>query len=83
TNTPVACTIMGAELFGAGNIVYYAVACFTAYYFSGHSGIYHSQRVAVSKVSALNHHTNETLHTVRAKRIKKRQQWFKKSNLTR
>jgi H+/Cl- antiporter ClcA len=55
TNTPIACTIMGAELFGADNILYYAVACFTAYYFSGHSGIYHAQRVAVSKVPNTGH----------------------------
>lgn len=49
TNTPLACMIMGVELFGSHNILYYAVACFTAYYFSGHSGIYGSQRLAVSK----------------------------------
>lgn len=49
TNTPLACTIMGVELFGADNVLYFAVACFTAYYFSGHSGIYHAQRLAVSK----------------------------------
>lgn len=49
TNTPIACTIMGAELFGTDYILYFAVACFTAYYFSGHSGIYSAQRVAVSK----------------------------------
>jgi H+/Cl- antiporter ClcA len=49
TNTPLACTLMGVELFGSNNVVYYAVACFTAYYFSGHSGIYGSQRIAVSK----------------------------------
>jgi H+/Cl- antiporter ClcA len=49
TNTPLACTLMGVELFGSNNVIYYAVACFTAYYFSGHSGIYGSQRVAVSK----------------------------------
>lgn len=48
-NTPLACTIMGAELFGADHILYFAVACFTAYYFSGHKGIYQAQRVAVSK----------------------------------
>ena len=49
TNTPLACTMMGIELFGAENAIYYGVACFTAYYFSGHTGIYTSQRVAVSK----------------------------------
>lgn len=49
TNTPLACTVMGIELFGAENAVYFATACFIAYYFSGHSGIYLSQRVAVPK----------------------------------
>ncbi|WP_212004368.1 voltage-gated chloride channel family protein [Chitinophaga sp. HK235] len=49
TNTPLACTLMGVELFGANNVLYYAIACFTAYYFSGHSGIYSSQRLVVKK----------------------------------
>lgn len=49
TNTPIACTLMGVELFGSQNALYYAVACFTAYYFSGHSGIYGSQRIAINK----------------------------------
>lgn len=49
TNTPLACTMMGVELFGAEYVLYFAVACFTAYYFSGHSGIYSSQRIAVNK----------------------------------
>ena len=49
TNTPLACMLMGIELFGSENVIYYAVACFTAYYFSGHSGIYNAQRVAVLK----------------------------------
>lgn len=52
TNTPIACTLMGVELFGGDNIIYYAVACFTAYYFSGHTGIYHAQRVGVAKAGA-------------------------------
>jgi H+/Cl- antiporter ClcA len=57
TNTPIACTIMGVELFGADNLLYYAVACFTAYYFSGRSGIYASQRVVISKLDTLGHRT--------------------------
>lgn len=75
TNTPIACTIMGVELFGADNVLYYAVACFTAYYFSGHSGIYHAQRIGVSKIAGLNHHTDKTLHEVRERRIKNRKIW--------
>jgi H+/Cl- antiporter ClcA len=83
TNTPIACTFMGIELFGTHNVLYYAVACFTAYYFSGHSGIYHAQRVAVSKVGRLNHHTDKTLHDVREKRIKNRKTWLKSLKPTR
>lgn len=53
TNTPLACTMMGIELFGGAHVVYYAVACFTAYYFSGHSGIYSAQRVSAGKHNGL------------------------------
>ena len=49
TNTPLACTVMGIELFGAQNTVYFAVACFVAYLFSGHSGIYTAQRPGIPK----------------------------------
>ena len=52
SNTPLACTIMGIELFGATHTVYIAVACFIAYLCSGHSGIYLSQRVAVPKTTS-------------------------------
>jgi H+/Cl- antiporter ClcA len=53
TNTPLACTIMGIELFAAGQadaahpglVVYLATACFLSYLFSGHSGVYLSQRI--------------------------------------
>ena len=48
-NTPLACTIMGVELFGGGAVVYFATACVISYVFSSHRGIYGSQRVAVAK----------------------------------
>jgi H+/Cl- antiporter ClcA len=57
TNTPLACTIMGLELFalwngdllGSGLVVYLAIACFVSYAVSGHSGIYLSQRIGTPK----------------------------------
>lgn len=59
TNTPLACTIMAIELFGrapgllgGGFVVYAAVACFVAYLFSGHTGIYLSQRIGTPKSDA-------------------------------
>jgi len=45
TNTPIACTLMGVELFGGEYILYYAVACTMAYYCSGQRGIYTSQKI--------------------------------------
>ncbi|MBS7555858.1 DUF190 domain-containing protein [Ancylobacter dichloromethanicus] len=52
TNTPLACMIMGIELFGATHAVYIAVACFLAYLCSGHSSIYLAQRLGVPKTAA-------------------------------
>jgi H+/Cl- antiporter ClcA/PII-like signaling protein len=51
SNTPLACTIMGIELFGSANTVYVAAACVLAYLFSGHSSIYLSQRLGVPKTN--------------------------------
>jgi len=76
TNTPIACTIMGVELFGGHFVVYYAIACFTAYYFSGHSGIYHSQRIVVSKATMLKPHADITLLDLRKQRLKNRKPWL-------
>lgn len=45
THTPLACTIMGIELFGIGTGIYVGIACFVAYFFSGYLGIYESQVV--------------------------------------
>jgi len=49
TNTPLASTIMGMELFGASYGPYLAIACGLAFLCSGHSGIYLSQRVGQLK----------------------------------
>ena len=49
TNTPIACTIMGIELFGIESGVFIALACTSSYLFSGHSGIYTSQIIGSPK----------------------------------
>jgi H+/Cl- antiporter ClcA len=48
-NTPVASIFMAVELFGAEVGAYAGIACVISYLFSGHSGIYHAQRVGRSK----------------------------------
>ncbi|WP_264523351.1 voltage-gated chloride channel family protein [Flavobacterium sp. N502536] len=45
THTPVACTIMGMELFGIQPGIFIAIACTIAYFSSGSVGIYKSQIV--------------------------------------
>ena len=48
-NTPLACTIMGVELFGSGMVVPIAVGCVVAYVFSSHRSIYGRQRLGEGK----------------------------------
>ncbi|MEG4440204.1 voltage-gated chloride channel family protein [Microcoleus sp. AT9_B5] len=48
-NTPIAATLMGIELFGLESGVFVAIACVMSYLFSGHSGIYSSQRLGAGK----------------------------------
>jgi H+/Cl- antiporter ClcA len=67
TNTPLACTLMGIELFGGEYALFFAVACFTAYFFSGEGGIYPAQRVAQAKLPAGEAAKPKYLHRMLAK----------------
>ena len=49
TNTPIACTFMGIELFGVEAGIYLGIACVASYLFSGHTGIYTAQIVGSPK----------------------------------
>ena len=69
TNTPLACTIMGGELFGGTYIVFFAIACFVAYFCSGNSGIYGAQKIEKSKFW-FNHKT----HKINIEEAQKRRQ---------
>lgn len=48
-NTPLACTLMAMELFGAPIGLFAALACVISYLFSGHTGIYKAQRMGQGK----------------------------------
>lgn len=49
THTPIACTVMGMELFGLESGLFIGIACVVAYFSSGSIGIYHSQIVKGAK----------------------------------
>ncbi len=71
TNTPIACTIMGIELFGIESGVFIALACCTAYLFSGHSGVYSSQIIGSPKHNLFLHEKGLSLSEIKNKRTKK------------
>jgi H+/Cl- antiporter ClcA len=71
-NTPLACTVMGVELFGGGGVALFAIACVVSYIFSSHRGIYGTQRIDSPKGPASlidGHHPAMTLdHLVHRRR---------------
>ncbi|MFI8377720.1 voltage-gated chloride channel family protein [Leeuwenhoekiella sp. NPDC079379] len=71
TNTPIACTIMGIELFGIESGVFIALACSTAYLFSGHSGVYASQIIGSPKTKAFDEEKGAHLSEIPLKRKQK------------
>lgn len=71
TNTPIACTVMGIELFGIESGVFIALACSTAYLFSGHSGVYSSQIIGSPKHNLLQREKGLPLSEIKNKRTKK------------
>ncbi|WP_405292200.1 voltage-gated chloride channel family protein [Algibacter sp. Ld11] len=71
TNTPIACTIMGIELFGIESGVFIGLACSTAYLFSGHSGVYASQIIGSPKHKLFKGEKGLSLSEINKKRTKK------------
>lgn len=74
-NTPLACTVMGVELFGGGGVVVFAIACVVSYIFSSHRGIYGTQRIDSPKGPAnlvTGHHAGMTLNEI----VHRRRLWL-------
>jgi H+/Cl- antiporter ClcA len=55
TNTPLACMLMGLELFGHECSIYVAIACVVAYLLSGNTTIYQKQMIGEPKHSRFAH----------------------------
>ncbi|MCM3443219.1 voltage-gated chloride channel family protein [Metabacillus halosaccharovorans] len=72
TNTPIACFIMGIELFGSEASLYVFLVCIISYLFSGHTGIYTSQQIGVSKSKLIPFNNNDTLQTIKLTKKGKR-----------
>jgi len=67
SNTPLACAIMGIELFGGGAAPYLFLGCVVAYLASGHRGIYLTQRIHQPKIALPDLQPEENLRTLRGR----------------
>ena len=67
-NTPLACAIMGIELFGGGPTLYLFLGTAVAYLASGHRGIYMTQPVRYPKTPGADVQVDEPLGAMRKRR---------------
>ena len=65
TNTPLACMLMGIELFGADCGIYVAIACVVSYLFSGHNSIYGRQKIGEPKHSRFTNYSDKTISNLK------------------
>jgi H+/Cl- antiporter ClcA len=72
-NTPIAASIMAAELFGPQIAPYAALACVISFLMTGHRSVYPSQVLAVTKSSSLAAGMGMTMEQIRGTPVKPRQ----------
>lgn len=65
TNTPLACMLMGIELFGAECGIYVAIACVVAYLVSGNTTIYQKQMIGEPKHSRFAHQKGKRMNELK------------------
>jgi H+/Cl- antiporter ClcA len=68
TNSPITSFILGIEMFGSQGCQYMFMACAISYLFSGHSGIYISQKISTSKSKLIKIPIDATLSHYRKKK---------------
>jgi H+/Cl- antiporter ClcA len=71
-NTPIAASIMAAEMFGPQIAPYAALACVISFLMTGHRSVYPSQVLAVTKSSTLAARMGQTMEELRGMSVKPR-----------
>lgn len=64
THTPIACTVMGMELFGIESGLFLGIACLVSYLFSGRKGIYSTQMIGGVKGKIYNNFKKSTFENL-------------------
>lgn len=67
-NAPVSCFLLGIEMFDGKGLVFLFLAAFVSYLFSGHHGIYPSQKLFKPKTRLLNLSDGETIEMIEQKK---------------
>lgn len=68
SNAPISCFILSIELFEGKGIVYFFMACLISYIFSGHHGIYASQKIYEPKSRLFSIPAGESITTIEEKK---------------
>lgn len=68
TNAPITSFVLGLEMFGSSGMEYMFMTCAISYLFSGHSGIYLSQKIGISKNKLIKVPKESTLAYYRKKK---------------
>jgi len=68
TNAPITSFVLGLEMFGSSGMEYMFMTCVISYLFSGHSGIYTSQKIGISKSRLIKVPQESTLAYYRKKK---------------
>ena len=70
TNAPITSFVLGLEMFGSTGMEFMFMTCAISYLFSGHSGIYTSQKIGISKSRLIKVPQESTLAYYRKKKKK-------------
>ncbi len=70
TNTPISAFILSLEMFEAKGITYFFMACLISFIFSGHHGIYASQKLYEPKSRLLNLPPGKTIKAIEEEKQK-------------
>lgn len=72
TNVPITCFVFSIETFEGQGIIYFFIACITSYIFSGHHGVWPSQKIYEPKSRLLDFPAGESITTIEQKKNSKR-----------
>jgi len=68
SNTPLACIVLGLELYGSGCGIFIAIACIVSYLVSGHNSIYRQQKIGQAKHPRFQDDSGHTIHDIKARK---------------